>query len=344
MKPKTFNNFYTNTSNETAHQVAQEVICGRSLYANPAWFYGPSGTGKSHLMNAIKLANPQAKIMVLSGEIFKEQLIEALRHGELEQFRKTFQEADLLLLEDMDPLREHSAVFSEQELYKIACNMILAGKRVVFTSFAPPDAFLNAALFDRFEFGVQVEMEVPDMTLKKKILTMWAKSDGYTITKDACEVLALFSRCGHDLESNYDEFKALRRPYQGLSDYEIAQTICKEYEQPIVTHIMHLTEKPFRAIASGNKRIELRLYDEKRREIRPGDYIEFQHVEKREETLLVVVDALHVFASFRDLLRMLPTAKLGDVTREDLRRYYPDSTKEGLYGVVGIEISLCETE
>ena len=67
-----------------------------------------------------------------------------------------------------------------------------------------------------------------------------------------------------------------------------------------MTHKMKLRNDPFNRIASSKKTIEIRLYDEKRRNIKINDYIEFTNMETGEQILVKVID-LHLFKSFKDL-------------------------------------------
>ncbi len=106
---------------------------------------------------------------------------------------------------------------------------------------------------------------------------------------------------------------------------------------------MRLAYDPFDRIDRGEKTVELRLYDEKRRKIRVGDVIRFECTEEW-DVLYVRVNALHVFPSFEALYRSLPPAALGyedasSADPADMRRYY-SAEEEKKYGVVGIEIEL----
>ena len=112
-------------------------------------------------------------------------------------------------------------------------------------------------------------------------------------------------------------------------------------------HEMKLAPEPFAMIRSGQKTIELRLFDEKRQKIKTGDSIVFTETETG-ETLSVRVEKLHRFDSFDELYRALPLLRCG-YTEEtlpaakpsDMEAYY--SVQEQMkYGVVGIEISLPE--
>ncbi len=115
-----------------------------------------------------------------------------------------------------------------------------------------------------------------------------------------------------------------------------------------MTHTMNLHPQPFEMIRSGQKTIELRLYDEKRRLIRVGDTIVFTHSDNSAATLTATVTALHLFPDFAALYRALPLEQCGyrpeelaTASPEDMNVYY-SGEKQARYGVVGIEIRLLE--
>ncbi len=112
-----------------------------------------------------------------------------------------------------------------------------------------------------------------------------------------------------------------------------------------MNHTMHLYPEPFSAIKSGQKTIELRLYDEKRRQLQPGDTLLFTDTASG-ETLRTRVLNLHRFESFAALYRALPLLKCGytpdtvaTADPRDMDAYYPPES-QAIYGVVGIEIAL----
>ena len=114
-----------------------------------------------------------------------------------------------------------------------------------------------------------------------------------------------------------------------------------------MTHYMNLHACPFAMIASERKTIELRLYDEKRRQIRVGDTIVFTC---GEQSLAATVVALHRFPDFAALYRALPLDRCGYLPEElataspaDMDVYY-SKEKQAIYGVLGIEIALLTEE
>lgn len=111
-------------------------------------------------------------------------------------------------------------------------------------------------------------------------------------------------------------------------------------------HVMNLTPAPMQEIRTGNKTIELRLNDEKRKQISVGDTIKFINTEDSNDTLRVKVVDLFLFSSFAELYDNLPLLNCGynedninTASPEDVEMYY-SREKQNKYGVVGIEISL----
>ena len=111
-------------------------------------------------------------------------------------------------------------------------------------------------------------------------------------------------------------------------------------------HVMNLTAAPMQEIRTGNKTIELRLNDEKRKQISVGDTIKFINTEDSNDTLRVKVVDLFLFSSFAELYDNLPLLNCGynedninTASPEDMEMYY-SREKQNKYGVVGIEISL----
>lgn len=111
-------------------------------------------------------------------------------------------------------------------------------------------------------------------------------------------------------------------------------------------HQMKLKQHPFDMIRSGQKAIELRLYDEKRQQVKVNDEIEFSCLDEKEKPLVVRVTAIHRFKDFSELYAALPLLKCGyttetisNATPNDMNQYY-SLEDQRQFGVVGIEIKL----
>ena len=112
-----------------------------------------------------------------------------------------------------------------------------------------------------------------------------------------------------------------------------------------MVHEMKLNNGPFAAIKSGTKTIEMRLWDEKRRLLYPGDKIVFTN-RTTGETISTKIIGLHIFESFDELYKHFDKISLGYDAKEtalpsDMEEYY-SKDEQAQYGVVGIEINTLE--
>ncbi len=111
---------------------------------------------------------------------------------------------------------------------------------------------------------------------------------------------------------------------------------------------MRLADEPFEKIWRKEKTVEIRLNDEKRKEIKVGDKIKFHRLSDENNVIITGVVALHRFATFRDLFSSALFSKTGcgnmtvDSATESMYRFY-SMKQEKQYGVLGIEIALEET-
>lgn len=114
----------------------------------------------------------------------------------------------------------------------------------------------------------------------------------------------------------------------------------------IKLHLFHLNAKSFHQIATGQKTIESRLYDEKRQLIQPGDRITFIKSGNEEQTITVQVVRLLRYSSFHKLFAHNEPLKFGSKDtkqlEEQINKFY-SLKKQHEYGVVGIEFELFDS-
>lgn len=109
-------------------------------------------------------------------------------------------------------------------------------------------------------------------------------------------------------------------------------------------HKMKLQKQPFENISNGTKTIEMRLYDEKRQQLKIGDMIEFSQYDDDSKTILTKIINIHIFKNFKELYENFDKKQLGykeseNAKPEDMTLYY-SLQQQSQYGVVGIEIQL----
>lgn len=133
----------------------------------------------------------------------------------------------------------------------------------------------------------------------------------------------------------------------GKSDYDLSPFRMQQEQKTL--HSMKLNPRPFGMIQSGQKTIELRLFDEKRQKLKAGDKIVFTN-NVTGETLNAKIVKLHRFDSFEELYKTLPLLECGYTAEDvdnaqpsDMEQYY-SAEEQKKYGVVGIELFLLTDE
>ena len=126
-------------------------------------------------------------------------------------------------------------------------------------------------------------------------------------------------------------------------------TVIPESEEYIwwdrVEHRMKVDPKAFDMLFYGTKTIELRLYDEKKQRIKPGDVIRFESTADETDVFKASVEELFIFDTFEELYRSLPLLQCGyteetikDASPDDMDKYY-SKEKQQKYRVVGIRVA-----
>lgn len=173
-KHYTFDSFVVGSSNQFAHAAALASAQSPSRAYNPLFIYGDVGLGKTHLMQAIgnfihskKTCN---KVCYTTCESFVNEYIEAMTSNSLAKFRKKYRTVDALLIDDIHFLAGKDRM---QEEFFHTFNAIFDNhKQIVMTSDRPAGELAGLAprLVSRFEWGLVVGLETPDMETRVAIL------------------------------------------------------------------------------------------------------------------------------------------------------------------------------
>jgi len=163
--------FAVGASNHLAVRAADAVVAAPGRRYNPLFVYGPSGVGKTHLVNAIGnglvAAAPGAgPVVCLPAQTFMDELIAALQQGNVEQWRSRYRRARALILDDVQFVANKER--TQEELFHVFNAVHGAGGQLVFASDRRPVELtgLEDRLRSRFEGGLVVEMQVPDRELR----------------------------------------------------------------------------------------------------------------------------------------------------------------------------------
>lgn len=161
-------------------------------FLNPIYLYGQSGSGKTHLLMAVaqKLCRVGYKAVYARSELFTEHVVKAIRSGEMAHFRKTYRNADVLIIDDVQVFGKKNA--TQEEFFHTFNTLHTEGKQIILSSNVPPQGlqFIEPRLISRFEWGIVLPLTPPQKKDIAKILEHKASSYQYPISARTLEFLA----------------------------------------------------------------------------------------------------------------------------------------------------------
>ena len=184
----TFENFVVGSCNQFAHAAAQAVASMPATTYNPLFIYGGVGMGKTHLMHAIGqslLADfVGMRIVYTTSERFMNQLIRCIRTDQMSLFREYYRQADVLLVDDIQVLGNKER--TQEEFFHTFNELYDQQKQIVLSSDSPPKetAGLVERLRSRFEWGLMVDVQPPDLETKMAILDRKAELEGIYLPEE----------------------------------------------------------------------------------------------------------------------------------------------------------------
>lgn len=190
----TFENFVVGSSNKFAYTACTVVADNPSVKYNPLFIYGASGLGKTHLLYAIthRIAknNMDSKILYVKGEEFTNQLIDSLSEKRSASFRDKYRSADVFLVDDIQFIAGKQS--TQEEFFHTFNALYESDKQIILTSDRPPKEIntLEDRLRSRFEWGLIVDIQPPDLELRIAILKRKAEAMKITVPNDVLIFLA----------------------------------------------------------------------------------------------------------------------------------------------------------
>jgi chromosomal replication initiator protein len=184
----TFDSYVVGSSNQLAHAAAQAVAKAPSRSYNPLFIYGGVGIGKTHLMHAIgrSLLDNYAGLNVVytSSERFMNEMITSIKLDRMSLFHRHYRTADVLLIDDIHVIAGKER--TQEEFFHTFNELYDHQKQLVLSSDSAPSQLpgLVERLRSRFEWGLMVDVQAPDLETKMAILDKKAESEGVFLPQD----------------------------------------------------------------------------------------------------------------------------------------------------------------
>lgn len=194
----TFETFVVGSCNQFAHAAAKAVAERPGRVYNPLFIYGGVGMGKTHLMHAVGWALlknfPSLRVVYTSGERFMNDMIRCIRQQRMSAFHDNYRSADALLIDDVHVLSGKEA--TQEEFFHTFNELYEREKQIILSSDAPPKEIpgLVDRLRSRFEWGLMVDIQPPDLETKMAILDKKAEAEGIQLPEDVRVFIATRTR------------------------------------------------------------------------------------------------------------------------------------------------------
>lgn len=229
----TFETFVTGKANQLARAASIQVAHNPGTSYNPMFLYGGVGLGKTHLIHAIGnhllKEKPNARIRYIHAEQYVSDVVRAYQQKAFDRFKRYYHSLDLLLIDD---IQFFSGKSRTQEEFFYAFEALLSNKsQVIITSDTYPKemAGIDDRLISRFDSGLTVAIEPPELEMRVAILMKKAINEGIPMSEDVAFFVAKHLRSNvRELEGALRKILAFVRFHGKEVTIEVARTALKD--------------------------------------------------------------------------------------------------------------------
>lgn len=213
-------NFILGPSNQLAHAAAEAVVRRPGTAYNPLYIYGGVGLGKTHVLqaigNAIKERYKDKKVIYTTADRFLTDYIESVKKRTVDRMKEKYQAIDVLIIDDVQFLAGKEQ--TQMVLYNIFNTLYEANKQIVLSGDRAPKELteLEPRLQSRFEWGITIDIGIPDFETRLAILQEKARAREFILQQEVAEFIA------YNLGSNVREIEGVLN--QIIAEYELHNT------------------------------------------------------------------------------------------------------------------------
>lgn len=189
-----FDSYVVGKANELAHAAATAVAAKPGQAYNPLFLYGGSGLGKTHLLHAIgqhvQACGTGMKVLYVTCDRFITEFIQSVRGGRAKEFKDTYRNVDVLLVDDIQFITGKEG--TQEEFFHTFNALHQTDKQIVITSDRPPKDIqaLENRLLSRFEWGMIADISSPDFETRVAILEAKTKEKRVVLGNEILRYIA----------------------------------------------------------------------------------------------------------------------------------------------------------
>jgi len=226
----TFDNFVTGKANQLARAAALQVAENPGVSYNPLFLYGGVGLGKTHLIHAIGnslLASGKgARVRYVHADQYVSDVVKAYQRKAFDEFKRYYHSLDLLLIDDIQFFAGKNR--TQEEFFYAFEAMVAQRKQIIITSDTYPKELSNidSRLISRFDSGLTVAIEPPELEMRVAILLRKSENEGITMPEEVAFFIA------KHLRSNVRELEGALRKVSAYARFHgkevLTVDVCKE--------------------------------------------------------------------------------------------------------------------
>lgn len=262
-----FDTLVTGRSNDLARAAAQQVALNPGVSYNPLFIYGGVGLGKTHLVHAlgneVLRHSPDKVIRYIHAEDYYSDVVRAFQQKSFDTFKRTYRTLDVLLIDDIQFFNGKAR--TQEEFFYVFNALVEAKKQIVITCDTYPKDIqgLEERLISRFDWGLTVQIEPPELEMRVAILKKKAESEHIELGDDVAFLIA------KHLRSNVRELEgALKKvlAYSRFHNREITIDLAKEALKDIIgAHNRQITLEVIQKTVADYYKIKVAdMYSQKR--------------------------------------------------------------------------------
>ena len=235
-----FDTFIVGNNNKFAQAAALAVAESPGDTYNPLFIYGGAGLGKTHLMHSIAHYiiehDENSKVLYVTSEEFTNELIETIRNGNnsaMSKFREKYRNIDVLLVDDIQFIIGKES--TQEEFFHTFNSLYSANKQIIISSDKPPKdmEILDERFRSRFEWGLIVDITLPDYETRMAILHKKEDMDGYNVSEDVIKYIANNIKSNiRELEGAFNKVVAYAKLEKKEVTLELAEQALKDIVAP----------------------------------------------------------------------------------------------------------------
>lgn len=226
----TFDNFVTGKANQLARAAALQVAENPGVSYNPLFLYGGVGLGKTHLIhaigNALLAGSSSARVRYVHADQYVSDVVKAYQRKAFDEFKRYYHSLDLLLIDDIQFFAGKNR--TQEEFFYAFEAMVAQRKQIIITSDTYPKELANidSRLISRFDSGLTVAIEPPELEMRVAILLRKAETEGVAMPEEVAFFIA------KHLRSNVRELEGALRKVSAYARFHgrevLSVEVCKD--------------------------------------------------------------------------------------------------------------------